>query len=355
MSTTNLSQYPIFFERNRVFRVYKGGKLFSSFFGDPAKDSNYPEEWIASSVKALNQGSTDPFEGISKIRGTDIYFSQLLQEERQNMLGSRNSLDVLVKVLDSAMRLPVQVHPTKEFSRTHFSSNFGKAEMWLVLATRENACIYFGFKNQITYNDLLQAVQCNETNPTVMEDLLRRIPVKAGDVFFIPAGAVHAIGAGCLILEVQEPTDFTIQPEHRCGDYILSDYERYLGLPRDTALSCFDLSFFGQKAEDIGRKIPRIIRQEDGILSEELIGPADTNCFRVLRHHITGGNINTLHPVSICVVTKGEGVLSCGGIEIQIKQGDYFFIPMAAMEKNGGCTLSSNSSLELVECLPPLL
>jgi len=59
--------YPIFFEQNRVFRVYKGGKLFADFFSDDSEDGNYPEEWVVSSVHALNEGSTDKYEGISKI------------------------------------------------------------------------------------------------------------------------------------------------------------------------------------------------------------------------------------------------------------------------------------------------
>ena len=60
---------PIFFEKNRVFRVYTGGKLFADFFGDDSTDGNYPEEWVASSVHALNEGSTDEHEGISQNRG----------------------------------------------------------------------------------------------------------------------------------------------------------------------------------------------------------------------------------------------------------------------------------------------
>ena len=57
--------YPVFFEKNRVWRVYKGGKLFSQFFSDDSEDSNYPEEWVVSSVTALNEGSADPYEGVS--------------------------------------------------------------------------------------------------------------------------------------------------------------------------------------------------------------------------------------------------------------------------------------------------
>ena len=63
-----LFERPIFFERNRVFRIYKGGLLFHDFFGDEAKDGNYPEEWVASSVRAMNLDSTNEKEGISKIK-----------------------------------------------------------------------------------------------------------------------------------------------------------------------------------------------------------------------------------------------------------------------------------------------
>ena len=117
MNFKEYAKKPIFFEKNRVFRVYLGGKLFSDFFQDDSEDSFYPEEWICSSTKALNDGSTDEFEGVSKIKGTDIYFNQLIEAEKELMLGDRNSLDVLVKALDSAIRLPVQAHPDKQWAR----------------------------------------------------------------------------------------------------------------------------------------------------------------------------------------------------------------------------------------------
>ena len=82
MNYTDYAKNPIFFGKNRVFRVYLGGKLFSDFFGDESEDSFYPEEWICSSTKALNEGSTDEFEGISKIKNSDIYFSELIEKEK---------------------------------------------------------------------------------------------------------------------------------------------------------------------------------------------------------------------------------------------------------------------------------
>lgn len=131
-----LWQRPVFFDRNRVYRVYLGGKLFHDFLGDAPEDGFYPEEWVASTVHAMNAVSKGPFEGISMIEGTDLPFTKLLEEHREDCLGSRKTLGVLVKYLDSAIRLPMQVHPTRAFSREYFHSPYGKAESWVVLATR---------------------------------------------------------------------------------------------------------------------------------------------------------------------------------------------------------------------------
>ena len=79
-------QAPLFFERNRVFRVYEGGKLFHDFFGDEAVDGNFPEEWIASKVKALNKEARSPDEGLSKIRGTGETLAALLADFPGEML-----------------------------------------------------------------------------------------------------------------------------------------------------------------------------------------------------------------------------------------------------------------------------
>ncbi|WP_312642186.1 class I mannose-6-phosphate isomerase [Hydrogenoanaerobacterium sp.] len=345
-----LAENPIFFERNRVFRVYQGGKLFHDFFGDEAVDGNYPEEWIASDVKALNQNSSDPREGVSRIRGTDVYFDDLMKAERASLLGDRESFGILVKALDSAIRLPIQAHPDKAFSQKHFSSDYGKAESWLILATRENARIYFGYKNEVTEEEFLSAIERSETDKGAMEELLNEVPVHKGDVFFVPAKVVHAIGYGCLILEIQEPTDFTVQPEAWCGDYHLSDYEKYLGLSQETALKCFDYTIYGDKAEQLGRKTPRILSQTDSVTSEALISTEDTPCFSVNRHRVQNGSLCLKQAPSVYIVTEGEGCIKNENYRQNLKKGDYFFLPYAA---KGLFRIETSGQLELIECLPP--
>ncbi len=332
---------PIFFKSNRVRRIYTGGKLFAEFFGDNSTDGFYPEEWLCSSTKALNLGNTDPYEGISQTEEGE-YFSELLAQSKKEMLGEREELGILCKILDSAIRLPVQTHPDKEFSLKYFGSTHGKAESWVVLATRENAAIYLGFKEKISKEIFKDALQKGDD---ALLPLLNRIPVKAGDVFFIPGKAVHAIGAGCLIMETQEPTDFTIQPEATCGDYILTDYEKYLGLDPEIAFDCFDMDFLGDKAEKICRKIPKITKEKQSLITAE-----DTPCFSVNRYSLKSEDSEKLKGVAIYVVTSGSGVISGPDFEREIEKGDYFFMPKSAENK---FKFKTENELEVIQCLPP--
>ena len=323
-------QQPVFFERNRVFRVYLGGELYRTFLGDTDGDGFYPEEWIASSVRAINPGHTDPLEGISLVEGTKEPFNRVLQTYKKEMLGERDDLGVLVKFLDSAIRLPMQVHPTREFSKANFGSPYGKAEAWLILATRPGACIYFGFKDQITPEEFSAAVDANLTNPESQTGLVNRIEVKPGDVFFVPAGVIHAIGPGCMLLEAQEPTDFTIQPEYHCGDYALNEQEMYLGLSRETALSCFDHSLYGETVLNMGKKAPILLEQSEGVQVHELIGAKDTPCFAMTRYTCTGGSAKLTQGAAVYIVTDGEGKLVGKDYERTVKAGNYFFLPAEA-------------------------
>ena len=331
---------PIFFEKNRVFRVYKGGKLFADFFGDDSTDGNYPEEWVVSSVHALNEGSTDEYEGISKIKDTDLYLSDALKEYKKELIGDMDDIGILTKILDSAIRLPVQAHPDKAFSKKHFNSGYGKEESWIILATRPDAKIFYGFKKGVTSEQFEKAIEESENSTTVMEELLESFPVKAGDVIYIPAKMVHAIGAGCLLLEVQEPTDFTIQPERWCGDYRLSDKEMYLGLDKKTALDCFDMN-----KTYPAPLTPVVVSESADAKYESIIDERMTQSFNVKRATLSGGEFTLNKGAAIYVVTEGNGEIVADGYNRAVKKGDYFFMPVAA---TGKFTVKGN--LKIVEC-----
>ena len=116
---------------------------------------------------------------------------------------------LLIKLIDAAGPLSVQVHPDDAYARAHEHA-LGKTEMWLVLDASEGAGIYYGFKRETSLEEMREAIRQN-----TLTDLLNWVPAKAGDCFFIPAGTVHAIGAGLLIAEVQQSSNLT----YRVYDY----------------------------------------------------------------------------------------------------------------------------------------
>lgn len=349
MNMEEIVRQPIFLNRNRVGRIYTGGKLFADFFGDAPEDNFLPEEWVCSTVRALNEGSTIENEGLSTVRGTDILFADLFRDYPREMIGDRSAFSVLVKLLDSAVRLPIQAHPDRAYSEKYLNSSFGKAESWVILATRENACLYFGFRDRMTKEEFRAAVKRSYDEPDCMEPLLNRIPVKPGDVFLVPAKMVHAIGAGCLILETQEPTDFTIQPEAWCAGNRISEHTMYLGLDEDIALDVFNFDVYGQAALDAAHKTPVVCYEKEGVKRESLISYEDTPCFAVGRVTVNASHCEDFRAPAIYIVTEGSGTVSCDGVTRPIARGDYFFAPYSIA---GRFSVSTADHIELVECLP---
>ena len=349
---TQIVKEPIFFERNRVYRIYKGGMPYKKLFNDgydDGTDNNFPEEWLASKVKAINQKAFGERDGVSVIKDTNIFFDDLLKEYPEQLLGNRK-YDCLVKFLDSAVRLPFQVHPTKEFSRNHFNSEYGKTESWLVVAKRPGAKLYFGFKDKISKEELSALEERSETEKEIMGDLLAGVDANVGDIWLIKAGLIHAIGAGCTIVEVQEPTDFTIQPERWCGDYHISFEEEYIGLDKDTALDAINYDIYGDKAKVFAKVNPKIAIDTPTYKKEVMISYEDTPCFGENRHTVkNGGSFVMDYAPSVYICLSGEGVIKGEKYEKKIKMGDYFYLPYSAQ---GKFTISSQSSATIIECLP---
>lgn len=332
---------PLFFKKNRVRRIYTGGSQFASFFGDDSTEGFYPEEWVCSYVKALNEGSDIPDEGISVTEDGEK-FDELLKNHTTEMLGEgRTELGILTKILDSSIRLPVQCHPDKEFSRKHFNSEYGKTESWIILGAGDDACIYFGFNKRYTKEEFRAAFDKDES---VLVSMLNKIPVKPGDVFLIPGKAIHAIGKNCLLLEVQEPTDFTIQPENKCGDYVLSDNEKYLGLDPDIAFDCFDMELDSLEKTLKAAKCEPV---KDGNI-ERLITHEKTPCFAVNRYNVKNEKVSLPAP-SVYVVTDGNGKVTCGDFTREVKKGDYFFAPAVIDGK-----LFAEGDMKIIQCDLPM-
>lgn len=127
---------------------------------------------------------------------------------------------ILIKLIDAKSNLSVQVHPSDEYAHIHEGDN-GKTEMWYIVDAEEDSFIYYGFKEDMDAETFATAIADN-----TIEERLHKQPVRAGESYFIPAGTIHAIGAGCLIAEVQQNSNVT----YRVYDYDRRDAE---GNPRE--------------------------------------------------------------------------------------------------------------------------
>lgn len=343
---------PIFFERNRVYRIYKGGMPYKALFNDgfdDGTDNMFPEEWVASKVKAINPKYFGERDGVSVIKGTNIFFDDLLKDYKEDLLGDRK-YDCLVKFLDSAVRLPFQVHPTKDFSRKYFNSEYGKTEAWLVVAKRPGAKLYFGFKDKITKEELSLLEEKSEVEKDIMGSLLQGVDANVGDIWLIKAGLIHAIGAGCTIIEVQEPTDFTIQPERWCGDYHISYNEEYIGLEKDVALDAINYDIYGAEAKAFAKVCPKKVIDTKTYEKEVLIDYNDTPCFAEVRHTVKdGGSFVMDFAPSVYICLEGSAQIVGEDYVKDIKTGDYFYLPYVA---GGKFKIKSDKKAVLIECLP---
>ena len=138
---------------------------------------------------------------------------------------------LLIKFIFTAEKLSVQVHPADDYARLHHNSR-GKTEMWHILAAEPGAQIAAGFRRPITSDELDAAARSGE-----IENLLQWFDARPGDTFFIPAGTVHAIGAGLTLCEIQQHSDIT---------YRLYDYGRPRELHLDRAIAVSDLRQIGR-------------------------------------------------------------------------------------------------------------
>ncbi len=342
----NITNRPIFFKRNRVFREYLGGKNYNRLFGDEAIDSNFPEEWVASYVKAINPQYFGSRDGVSVIQDTDIYFDDLLNNCKAQLLGD-NKYDFLVKYIDSSIRLSAQVHPTPTFSQQHLHSTYGKTESWLVVDASADAKLYIGLKEPIDIATLDKIERNSLHDKDAMCQIMQEVTPSVGDVYLIRGGLLHAIGQGCTIIEIQEPTDFTIKLENWSGNYRIAENTKYLGLDREVALSCVDCHMFGSKAINQAKITPSTVVDTPSYTKELLVTYQHTTCFATNRHTLHNGSFVMDNAPSVYIVLQGKGAIVGDNYYKEICVGDYYFIPYLA--KNN---FYVEGDITLLECLP---
>jgi mannose-6-phosphate isomerase len=319
---------PLVLPPNQFHRFYAGGARIDALRGVAAGEEKRPEDWIGSTTTAF--GETD--EGLSRVADGRLV-RDLVQADPEALLGgehvARFGADpgLLVKLLDAGERLPVHLHPGREFAGARLGSPWGKTEAWLILHAEPGASVHAGLREPLDDATLHRWVTDQDADE--MLAALHEIPVAAGDALLIPAGTLHAIGAGILLLELQEPTDFSVLVEWR--RFGVNSGAEHLGLGWDTALA----------AADREQADPAAFRSDDPLLP-----PAADPYFRAERVIADRGE----HEPSFAVlmVLAGEGTLRAErGEELKLQAGMSVLVPHAA----GVTTLAGE--LDAIRCLPP--
>lgn len=204
--------YPVIFEPI-LKEIIWGGYDICPFKGIEDKEKRtIGESWeishVDGNVSIVANGS---LKGKSLDELISLYGAELMGKSVFDRFGSKFPL--LIKFIDARDNLSIQVHPDDDLALKRHNS-FGKTEMWYVVKATRDAKLYSGFKLQSNPDDYVERIK----NDTIM-DALSQYDVKEGDVFFLPAGRVHAIGAGCFVAEIQQTSNIT----YRIFDYNRTD------------------------------------------------------------------------------------------------------------------------------------
>ena len=244
--------------------------------------------------------------------------NELVHEQKGRLVGEDNyqrfgdEFPLLIKFIDACQDLSIQVHPDDETAR-QLGKPHGKTEMWYCL--KAEGKLYNGLKRQMTPDQYEQMV----ANDTITE-ALASYEVHEGDVFFIPAGRIHAIGAGCFVAEIQQTSDVT----YRIYDYKRKDKNgNYRELHTKEAAKSIDYQMYDN------HRIDYTLSKNEGV--QVISCPHFTTAVYDLTEPMTL-DYTELDSFVILIAVKGEGTLLCEGEETSFKMGDTILFPATTTE-----------------------
>jgi len=345
---------------NKIVR-YPGGREIDRFRGIfPGRDDGRPEAWVGSDTATADAAEKgDIHDGKAHCvlpDGTQKYLFEAITDDPEHVLGEKHlalsgeQTGVLVKLLDAERQLALQCHPTRPYAKEHFGSDYGKEESWYIIGKREDATeppyVYMGFKEGVTYADFERGFEKGDVDE--MEACCHKIPVEIGDAFFIKAGLPHAIGPGCFVLEVQEPSDITVGWKRlETG----SDEEKEYHKQRLLNCYIYDAADYEENLRRY-RIAPKTIRSGDFGSEQLIIGQEQTEYFSFTRLDADKrAQLLRTGFLQIAIVLKGGGSLLCGNTVIPVRKGDELFFPASV----GSCAVEpeEGQTLSLMLCNPP--
>lgn len=332
---------PVLLPVNQFDHFYRGGDRIGALRGGPGGPQR-PEEWIGSTTTRFGE----PTQGLSTLPD-GVLLRDAIAADPPAWLGPEHaarygsSLEVLVKFLDLGQRLPVHLHPNREFARTHLGLAHGKTEAWYVVDAPRGARVGVGFAQQMELADVARMVAAHDSQGLL--DSLRTREVRPGDAMLVPAGLPHTVEEGVFVLELQEPTDLSILLEWQ--DFAVDgDKDGHLGLGFDVALQALDTSAVSDA--DLDRLVVTREDIEGAGLTSALPSAADAY-FRAQHIDTRAGAVGVDAGYAIVAVLDGAGSIDSSAGKLPVAKGDVVLMPFAAGD------WIADGALTAVACRPP--
>jgi mannose-6-phosphate isomerase len=331
----------------------EGGREIDRFRGcpDPQDTPDGAEAWIGSVTRANGVTDKHPFLGCAEVSlpgGQRRYLFEVIKEAPLSVLGEEHlsrcgtDLGILVKYLDAKRDFLLQCHPSRDIAKRYWNSDCGKTECWHVLATRGDSpappSILLGFKPGVTREAFEAAYRAGDMER--LEAMCHRFPIHAGETYFIPAGMPHALGEGCFVIELQEPTDLTAVPMKQEKLLAYRSESNPLGVFSPVAESRYELRMLESfiyagdtpKAVLSATQTGRVtLRSGDWGEESLLVGDAQTPFFALTIIRVRGGvQLLPTGAARIGIVTQGAGELLSPGGSLTVRRGSEVFFPCYA-------------------------
>src|ERR1700744_345092 len=300
--------YPLKFKTIYKDKIWGGQKIRTYLHKDFGNLPNCGETWEISGVKSdvsvVDNGS---------LAGESL--ADLLEQHKGELVGDKvyahfgNIFPLLVKFIDANEDLSIQVHPDDKLAKERHNS-FGKTEMWYVIEADPGSTLIAGFNKELTQEEYLE-----KFNSGHLTDVLNKEDVKAGDVFFLPAGRVHTIGKGLLIAEIQQTSDIT---------YRIYDFDRVDAngnkreLHTEEALAAIDYKHYPDYKTKYQPEKDKTVHLVSCpyFTTNVLDAPKDAE-----------KDYSALDSFVIYVCLEGELVVKYNGGEYPVKMGDCILLP----------------------------
>jgi mannose-6-phosphate isomerase len=241
--------YPLKFDTIFKEKIWGGTKIKDILGKDFSPLSNCGETWEISGVEGnLSKVSEGPLKGKTMPEITEIFKEDLVGKKVYQQFG--NSFPLLIKFIDAAADLSIQVHPNDKLAKQRHNS-LGKTEMWYVFQADKNAKLISGFNRKTSKEEYLEYL-----NSGRLMELLNEESVDTGDAFYLPAGRVHTIGKGLLLAEIQQSSDIT----YRIYDFDREDSEgNKRELHTDEAIDALDYNTYSDYKIKVQKSLNEVV------------------------------------------------------------------------------------------------